>query len=62
MMELTNQERAAFEHMLIAWCDADYPIPGHVCYQDVFDLCDKMGVQRPKWLVDFCYLIDNNKK
>ena len=50
--DLSSQERKALEAILDAWCRSDFPLPGDVSYQDVFDLCNTLGIAVPTELVD----------
>lgn len=43
---LTEQEKEVVECLLSAWTKGDMPLYGGLCYQDVYDLMDKLGVDK----------------
>ena len=41
---MDEREKQVLECLLLGWSKADMPLYGGLCYQDVFDLMRKLGV------------------
>lgn len=50
-MELTEREKELIETFFDSWIVDGYPLPAKLSYQDVFDFCDKFGIEKPLSLV-----------
>ena len=56
---MSEEEKEILNCMVQAWDENNAPLPGDICYQQVFDLLDKLGLDRPVRLLAF---IDFTKK
>ncbi len=52
MSNLNEREMEALNCIVRVWQDADSPLPGGLCYQDVLDLLEKLGADKPTKLLD----------
>lgn len=45
-MTLTDREKEVLECMRNGWIKGQMPLYGGLCYQDVLDLLDKLGIDK----------------
>lgn len=50
---LSDREKEILNNIVETWDEGDNPLPGHMSYGEVFDLLDKLGLKRPRWLTSF---------
>jgi hypothetical protein len=43
---------AYLNNLLRGWAENDYALEGGLCYQDVFDLCKRLGMDEPPGLTE----------
>ena len=58
---LNNHEIEIINCLVEGWVRDEARIPGGVCYQDVFDLLEKLGAEQPTELIDYIASIDIEK-
>lgn len=61
-MIYTGRDKLIIECLLKAWDDGDHGLYGHLCYNDVFEFCDRLGIARPQNIIDFLKKYDKNFK
>ena len=49
----SDREKKILQTWLEYWQDADSPLAGNLTYQEVFDLCTKLGIGQPTKLAQF---------
>jgi hypothetical protein len=56
---LNEKEKEILNVIVATWDEADNPLPGGFCYNDVFNVLDKLGLERPKFLEAICKLAND---
>ena len=60
-IEIDATEKRIIETLLSSWDKDGAPLSGDISYQDVFKLCDKLGLKHPPHIKKFCECANNTK-